>query len=309
MAGGSFFFAVVQGHCLSMSDRLTHAMTVDVEDYFQVSGMDDRVCRSDWERLESRVESSTDRLLRLFDEVGIQGTFFFLGWVAERFPQLVCRVSKAGHEIATHGYWHQLVYQLTPEEFAKDIRDSCEAITNACGVRPVAYRAPSFSITSQSLWAIDVLSECGITQDSSVFPIKGHHRYGIPNAKKEIHVLNTAHGDITEFPPSVARLAKAQIPIGGGYFRLLPLRMTMHAIRSIEKQRRPAMFYIHPWEVDPKQPRMDGLSRSSSFRHYVGLEKTEKKLSRLLERFRFWLDGSVDAQCRFNLRLTRLVNS
>jgi polysaccharide deacetylase family protein (PEP-CTERM system associated) len=270
-----------------MSLSIPNAFTVDVEDYYQVSGFEDRICRSQWDKLESRVERSTDQILSLMDETGIRGTFFILGWVAERFPQLVKRIAAADHEIASHGYWHKLVYQQTPEEFAKDIADSCDAIANACGFRPTAYRAPSFSITRESLWALDILVELGFTCDSSVFPIRGHHRYGVPNAKLQIHERDTAAGPIKEFPPSIARLAKAQLPVGGGYFRLLPLRMTVHAVRSIEKQGRPVMFYIHPWEIDPEQPRIGGLSRSTSFRHYIGLERTEGKLRKLIGKFDF----------------------
>ncbi|QDV82923.1 XrtA system polysaccharide deacetylase [Planctomycetes bacterium TBK1r] len=270
-----------------MTGRPIHAMTVDVEDYYQVSGMEDRVCRSDWDQLESRVERSTDRMLSLFDEVDVRGTFFILGWVAERFPALVKRIARAGHEIASHGYWHRLVYEITPDEFAKDISDSCDAIYTACGVRPTAYRAPSFSIIQDSLWALDILVEHGFTDDSSIFPIAGHDRYGVPGSRKDIHTRKTTHGPIREYPPSIARFGKAPVPVGGGYFRLLPLHLTIRAIQSIEKKHRPAMFYIHPWEIDPEQPRVKGLRRSAAFRHYIGLERTERKLRRMMNRLSF----------------------
>lgn len=267
-----------------------NCLTVDVEDYFQVSAFADRVCRSDWDRYETRVEANTDRLLALFDEAEVQGTFFVLGWVADRHPELVRRIAAAGHEIASHGYWHQLVYDLTPEEFAKDIEDSQDAIYNACGITVNAYRAPSFSIVPRSRWALEILREKGITIDSSVFPVSWHDRYGDPDAPCEIHRIKTRSGWITEFPPTSGRInfgiTKFPLPIGGGYFRLLPLSLTELAINQVRSETGPAMFYMHPWEVDPEQPRISGLSLKSRFRHYVGLQRTEKKLKRLL--------GSVD---------------
>jgi polysaccharide deacetylase family protein (PEP-CTERM system associated) len=266
---------------------LQHAFTVDVEDYYQVSAFEDRVSRSDWDKLESRVVASTDRMLSLLDDVEVRGTFYILGWVADRHPQLVRRIAEAGHEIASHGYWHRLVYTQTPEQFARDIADSCKAIADACGIRPTAYRAPSFSITQQSLWALDVLAELGFTDDSSIFPIRGHDRYGIAAARKDIHSIETKFGTLREFPPSIGRFGRAKVPVGGGYFRLFSLPMTMTAIRSIARQGHPSMFYIHPWEIDPDQPRVRGLKRTTRFRHYVGLPKTERKIRRMLARLRF----------------------
>lgn len=270
-----------------MPSHPQHAFTVDVEDYYQVSAFEDRVSRSDWDKLESRVVASTDRMLSLLDDVEVRGTFYILGWVADRHPQLVKRIADAGHEIASHGYWHHLVYTQTPDQFAKDIADSCTAIAEACGIRPTAYRAPSFSITQRSLWALDVLAELGFTDDSSIFPIRNHDRYGIATAQKEIHSVETKFGALREFPPSIGRFGQAKVPVGGGYFRLFSLQMTMTAIRSIARQGHPAMFYIHPWEIDPDQPRVRGLKRTTRFRHYVGLSKTERKLRRMLARLRF----------------------
>jgi len=260
-----------------------NAMTVDVEDYFQVSGFSARVCRRNWDRYECRVETSTNRLLSLLDEVQVRGTFFVLGWVAERYPALIRRIAKAGHEIASHGYWHQLVYELTPEEFVADISNSRDAIANACGLQVEAYRAPSFSIVQRSLWALDLLAENGFTIDSSIFPIGGHDRYGIPGAREEIHDLATPHGSICEFPPSAWSRPPLHLPIGGGYFRLFPLRLTTAAIDGVRRQGRPAMFYIHPWEIDAQQPRIDRVSRKTRFRHYVGLQHTERRLRRLCQ--------------------------
>ncbi len=266
----------------------THnALTVDVEDYFQVSAFSERISRNTWDQYECRVEGNTNRLLTLFDEVNVQGTFFILGWIADRYPALVRRIASAGHEIACHGYWHQLVYNQTPEEFAGDISSSREAIHNACGVEVTTYRAPSFSIVPRSRWALGILAEQGFTVDSSIFPLAGHDRYGDSTAPRCIHTIETDHGDITEFPPTAGRIGKMPIPIGGGYFRFFPRSFTRIAINQVRKKSGPAMFYIHPWEIDPDQPRIHGISRKSRFRHYVGLKQTETKLRRLLKSFHF----------------------
>lgn len=278
--------------CRQMNQRKQHqgvsnCLTVDVEDYFQVSAFADRVCRKNWSNYESRIEANTDRLLAIFDSAEVRGTFFILGWIAERYPGLVRRIATAGHEIASHGYWHQLVYDLTPAEFERDIVSSRDAIHNACGVEVTAYRAPSFSIVPRSRWALEILVANGFRVDSSIFPIKGHDRYGDPSAPREIHKIDTPHGSIIEFPPTAGECGRFPVPIGGGYFRLFPLRLTQLAIDQIRKQDRPAMLYLHPWEIDPDQPRLGGLSRKSRFRHYVGLKKTESKLRRLLDSHTF----------------------
>ncbi|MCP4885113.1 MAG: DUF3473 domain-containing protein, partial [Planctomycetaceae bacterium] len=234
-----------------LSADVPNALTVDVEDYFQVSGFADRISRRDWDRYECRVEANTDKLLSIFDEHGVRGTFFILGWVADRYPDLVRRIARSGHELASHGYWHQLVYDLTQEEFAKDIQRSKEAIADASGITVTAYRAPSFSITEKSMWALEVLAEHNFLIDSSIFPISGHDRYGCPEAVKEIHDIETPAGIIREFPPSAWSRGRAHVPIGGGYFRLFPLKLTCKAIDAVRRQGRPAMFYTHPWEFDP----------------------------------------------------------
>jgi polysaccharide deacetylase family protein (PEP-CTERM system associated) len=262
-------------------------MSVDVEDYFQVTAFEDRIARKDWDRFESRVAANTIRLLDLFDRHQIRGTFFVLGWVADRHPGLVKRITLAGHQIASHGYWHRLVYELDPSQFEKDLSDATDAIHNACGFTPTAYRAPSFSITDQSLWALDVLAAQGFRTDSSIFPIRGHDRYGMPGSKKEIHTLQTKHGNLQEFPLGFGKVGGVSVPIGGGYFRLFPRSMTSVAIRQLERQGRPAMFYIHPWELDPDQPRIAGVSRRSRLRHYVNLASTESKLRKLITSHRF----------------------
>ncbi len=268
-------------------NSVCHALTVDVEDYYQVSAFEHRVSRNDWDKHESRVEANTDRLLSLFDQCEVRATFFILGWVAQRYPSLVRRIAESGHEIASHGYWHRLVYDLTPEQFATDIAASVDAIHNACGVRVSAYRAPSFSIVERSLWALDILAEQGFTHDSSIFPLRGHDRYGMPDAKKEIHTINTKHGDLQEFPPTASKINGLTVPIGGGYFRLFPRRVTSAAITQHERVNRPAMFYIHPWEIDPHQPRIRSTGMKTRFRHYVGLPRTAQKLRHLLDSHKF----------------------
>ena len=266
---------------------IVNALTVDVEDYFQVSAFAGRICCNNWEQFECRVESNTNRILSIFDQAEVLGTFFILGWVADRYPALVRRIAAAGHEVASHGYWHQLVYNQTPEEFTEDISTSREAIYNACGVEVTAYRAPSFSIVPRSRWALDILAEQGFTLDSSVFPIAGHDRYGDPEASQGIHTIQTEYGSITEFPPTAGRLGNFPIPIGGGYFRFFPLSVTRQAIKQVGRKVGPAMFYIHPWEIDCSQPRIHGVSRKSKFRHYVGLKRTESKLRQLLKSVAF----------------------
>ncbi|MDF1841520.1 MAG: DUF3473 domain-containing protein [Rubripirellula sp.] len=272
---------------MALSDSIPNALTVDVEDYFHVSGFADRIARSDWGHYESRVEASTDRLLDVFQESNVQATFFILGWVADRYPKLVRRIAAGGHELASHGYWHQLVYDLTPDEFAQDISRSKAAIAEASGVEVTAYRAPSFSITEKSMWALDILAEQGFRVDSSIFPISGHHRYGFPGAPKEIHEIETATDTILEFPPSAWSRGRAHVPIGGGYFRLFPLKLTLKAINAVRREGRPAMFYTHPWEFDPDQPIVDGIGWKNRKRHYIGLRRTKSRIEKMLLAFRF----------------------
>jgi polysaccharide deacetylase family protein (PEP-CTERM system associated) len=219
---------------------------------------------------------------------GVQGTFFVLGWVAERFPSLVREIAAAGHEIGSHSYWHRLVYQMAPAEFRDDLRRSIGVIEEAAGIKVTRYRAPSFSITRRSLWALEILVEEGIEVDSSVFPVH-HDRYGIPGARPTIHRLKTPSGPLVEFPPTVVRLGRLTLPVGGGgYFRLYPYSATSCLLNRINRaDQRPFMFYCHPWEIDPGQPRMRAGSLLSHFRHYVNLATTERKLNRLLNDFSF----------------------
>ncbi|MDA1164699.1 MAG: DUF3473 domain-containing protein [Planctomycetota bacterium] len=266
---------------------LTNAMTVDVEDYFHVSGFADRISKSDWDSMPSRVVENTHRLMSLLERYETRGTFFVLGWVAEKFPQLVRDIHQAGHEVGCHSFWHQLVYDLSPEEFREDLVKSRDILQDLIGEPVTHYRAPSFSITNRSLWALDVLADEGFTCDSSIYPVY-HDRYGIPEATPEPHRILTPSGMIDEFPGSVIPFGNLRLAVsGGGYFRLYPQRFTEFCLARVNcRTGRPFMFYIHPWEVDPDQPRLPG-SLMSRFRHYQNLATTEHKLNWLLPRFRF----------------------
>jgi polysaccharide deacetylase family protein (PEP-CTERM system associated) len=269
-----------------MSD-VTNAMTVDVEDYFHVSVFDGVVPRHEWAGLESRVVQNTGRLLALFADAGVRGTFFVLGWVAERHPDLVRQIVAGGHEIASHGFAHRLVYDLTPAAFREDVRKSKAVLESAGGVPVLGYRAPSYSITPRSLWAIDILIEEGFAWDASIFPIH-HDRYGIPVSPRHPYVLERECGRLVEVPGSTVRVGSMNLPVaGGGYFRLLPYAWTRWGIARVNRtEGRPAIFYMHPWEIDPDQPRLR-TSRLGRFRHYRNLDKTEDRLRALLSDFRF----------------------
>ena len=267
-------------------------LTVDVEDYFQVTGFETVVKREQWDSIPSRVEFSTKRLLELFADANVQGTFFVLGWIADRYPALVQQIANAGHEIASHGYWHQLVYSQTPDEFRTDLQESRRAIKAACGIDVRAYRAPSFSITTQSMWALDVLAEEGFHIDSSIFPMR-HDRYGVPDADPQIHERDTKLHPIIEIPPSVWRSRLGAIPVGGGYFRLLPLSLTIKAMTEIRKTGSPAMLYLHPWEVDPEQPVVRNVKLKNRIRHRIGLKKCSTKLVHLLRTSNFKSIGQL----------------
>ncbi|MCC6127012.1 MAG: DUF3473 domain-containing protein [Pirellulales bacterium] len=267
--------------------RPLHAFTVDVEDYFQVSAFDRCVSRERWDEYPSRVEGNTRRLLDLLAKHRVRGTFFVLGWIAERYPQLVREIDRAGHEVGSHGYAHRLIYSQTPAQFRADLRRSAELLEDILGSRISAYRAPSFSVTGASRWALEILLEEGFTVDSSVVPIY-HDLYGIPGAQTGLHRLATPSGALWEFPPAVLPLwGKIVLPVGGGgYFRMYPARFSLWCLRQLERRRPPFAFYIHPWEVDPEQPRLPA-SFKSRFRHYRNLHRTLGKLDRLLGSFRF----------------------
>lgn len=267
--------------------RVVNAMTIDVEDYFHVSVFDGLVPRDRWESLESRVAYNTDRLLGIFAAEGVSATFFVLGWVADRFPALVERIAAAGHEIASHGYSHRLIYDQTRQAFREDVRRSKALLEDASGQRVEGFRAPSYSITPKTLWAIDVLIEEGFRYDASIFPIR-HDRYGIPVSPRHPYVLRRECGSIIEAPASTVRWGSFNLPVaGGGYFRILPYEWTRWGIARINgREQRPAIFYLHPWEVDPEQPRL-GAGRLGRFRHYRNLDQTETRLRSLLRDFAF----------------------
>lgn len=274
----------------------THAMTVDVEDYFHVSAFADVVAPSDWENFPSRVVANTHCLLRLLAKHEVSATFFVLGWVAERFPELIRDIQRDGHEIGCHSYWHRLVYDLTPDEFRDDVVRARDVLENITGEAVRLYRAPSFSITPQSVWALDILADEGFEADSSIYPVY-HDRYGYPQAEPQPHQILTSSGMIQEFPGCALNVCGLRLPIsGGGYFRLYPERFFDFCVRTyLRRSDRPFMFYIHPWEVDPEQPRLLG-SWKSQFRHYQNLATTERKLDRLLPRYPFGTMGQALAE-------------
>jgi len=268
-------------------NRIVNAMTVDVEDYFHASAFDQVVSRASWDTLESRVVNNTRQLLQLFNVQNVRGTFFILGWVADRFPSLVRDIASYGHELASHGYHHQLVYTLTPEQFREDVRRAKHTIEQIAGVTVRGYRAPSFSIVKQSLWALDVLIEEGYRYDASIFPIR-HDRYGIADAPRHAHVIQRPAGSIVEIPSSTVRIAGANYPVaGGGYFRLYPYALTKRAIIEVNgRDQQPVVVYIHPWEVDPEQPRLPA-SMMTQLRHHIGMNTTVDKLRRVINDFAF----------------------
>ncbi len=264
-----------------------NALTVDVEDYYQVEAFAEVVRREDWPRWESRVERNTQRLLELFARYDVRATFFTLGWVAERHPGLVRAIIAAGHEVACHGYAHRLIYRQTPDEFRADVHRAKGILEDLLGARVEGYRAPSYSITSVSLWALDILIAEGFRYDSSIFPIH-HDRYGIPNAERFPHTIRRAAGEILEFPPSTIRRGGMNWPIaGGGYFRLLPYAIFRRGLRRLNRvEAQAAIFFIHPWEVDPAQPIVPG-ARLNIWRHRLNLHRALPRLERLLNDFRF----------------------
>jgi polysaccharide deacetylase family protein (PEP-CTERM system associated) len=273
---------------------MINILTIDVEEYFHPAEVDVSRRIDDWPLLPSRVEAETDRLLEMLARRHVLATFFLVGWVAEQRPGLLRRIAEAGHEIGCHSYAHRLIYTMTPREFQQDTQRAVAAIEDACGVTPRLYRAPSYSIVKDSLWALEVLIECGFTHDSSIFPVS-HDRYGIPGFGRFAQLLRTPAGSILEIPVATTRLASgAVVPVGGGgYLRLLPYRYTAAGIRRINgSESRQACIYFHPWEIDPEQPRLaSGLV--ARVRTYTGLRGMERKLERLLTDFRFSTLGRV----------------
>jgi polysaccharide deacetylase family protein (PEP-CTERM system associated) len=267
---------------------MLNALTIDVEDYFHVAAFARHIDPKTWDSYPLRVEKNTNRIVDLLGERDVRATFFLLGWVAERCPDLVKRIQKSGHEIGCHGYAHRAIYDGSYEDFELDLCRAKSVIENITGCGLKSYRAPSFSITSKTLWALRVLVEHGFEYDSSIFPV-AHDLYGIPHAPRfpYVKVLDNEHS-VKEFPPSTIRVFGVNFPFGGGgYFRLLPYRWTASGIRRLNvKERQPAIVYLHPWEIDPRQPRIAGPWRSR-LRHYQNLESTEEKVKHLLEEFTF----------------------
>lgn len=267
--------------------HILNAFTVDVEDYYHVSAFAQKIPRTQWDHFPSRVVATTHRLLEILERRSVRGTFFVLGWVARKYPELVRDIQRAGHEIGCHSFWHRLIYDLHPDEFRSDLRESRDQLEQITGEAVISHRAPSFSITEKSLWALNILAEEGFTVDSSIFPVR-HDRYGLKRAERFVHRIETEHGNLWEFPPAVYRFGKWHLPVsGGGYFRLYPARFSTYCLlQSNRTHGRPFVFYVHPWEVDPDQPRVP-VRATTRFRHYVNLAKTAQKLDVLLDRFAF----------------------
>jgi polysaccharide deacetylase family protein (PEP-CTERM system associated) len=268
--------------------RSRYILSVDVEDYFQVEAFSDRIRREDWQTIPGRVVANTQRVLELLASHGQHATFFMIGWIAERHPDLARQIRDAGHEVACHSFLHRLVYQLTPEEFRADTRRAKATLEDAIGGPVVGYRAPNYSITSKSLWALEILAEEGFRYDSSIFPIR-HDIAGIPSYPRVPSLHNFGAGkSIVEFPGTTLRFAGLNLPVGGGgYLRIFPLWYSLWGLAKLGRERGllPAV-YFHPWEIDLGQPRISGRLRSR-LRHYTNLASMEKKIGRVLERFSF----------------------
>lgn len=264
---------------------ITNALSVDVEDYFQVHAFEARISRASWDSLPCRIEANVDRLLELLARDDRHATFFTLGWIAHRYPDLVRRIAAAGHELASHGYAHRRATEQSPHEFYEDIVRAKRLLEDIAG-RPVhGYRAPSFSICRSNLWAFDCIARAGYRYSSSVYPVR-HDHYGMPDAPRFVHRMPNG---LIEVPLTTARMFGVNLPAaGGGYFRLVPYAVSRWAIGRVNRvERRPAIFYLHPWEIDPGQPRVDGAPWRSRLRHYLNLRRTEPRLAQLLRDFRW----------------------
>lgn len=272
---------------------MLNALTFDVEDYFQVSALASAVDRAKWGEMPQRVVRNTNVLFDLMAKHDTKATFFFLGWVADRFPELVRQAVAAGHEVACHGYSHQLIYNQTPEVFREETLRSRALLEDQAQTRVLGYRAASYSITKKSLWALDVLADAGFEYDSSIFPVR-HDRYGIPDAPREPHQLTAPNGKkLVEFPPSTTDFAGYRLPVaGGGYFRIFPYAITKWAVARVNAEGLPFNFYLHPWEIDPGQPRVK-TNLLSRFRHYTNLDVCMQRLEDLMTRFEFGTAAEV----------------
>jgi polysaccharide deacetylase family protein (PEP-CTERM system associated) len=258
-----------------------NVVSVDVEDYFHAEIFSRVVQSSEWDRYPTRVVSNTRRLLELFSTCNVQATFFVVGWVAERFPDLVREIAALGHELACHSYWHRLIYRLTPNDFREDTYRAKSVIEQVAGQSIRGYRAPTYSIVEASLWALEILVELGFDYDSSIYPIH-HDRYGMPGAPRAPFRIRTASGSLTEYPLTTFRIAGHRFPVGGGgYLRLLPTWYTSMGIKRAHKDGLPIITYIHPWEIDPEQPRLP-IKLLSRLRHYVNLSRSFDRLADML---------------------------
>ena len=275
---------------------IVNALTVDVEDYFQVSAMAPHIARNTWDSQPCRVERNVQRLLALFSQHQARATFFTLGWIAERYPQLVREIVAGGHELASHGYGHLRASEQSRDDFTQDVQRAKALLEDIGGKAVLGYRAPSFSIGHTNPWAFDVLLEAGYQYSSSVYPVQ-HDHYGMPDAPRFPYA---ARPGLIEIPITTTRVMGRNLPAGGGgYFRLAPYKLSRWALRRVNTiDQRPAIFYMHPWEIDPDQPRVAGTDMKTRFRHYVNLSKTESRLGRLLHDFEW---GRVDEV--FDLRV------
>jgi polysaccharide deacetylase family protein (PEP-CTERM system associated) len=266
---------------------MINALSVDVEDWFQVTNFEKVIDRANWDACEPRVVVNVHRILDILSSKRVQATFFILGWIAERFPHLVEAIREQGHEISTHGYDHRQIQEQTREEFARDVAKAIQVLENIIGEKIIGYRAPSYSIVPETLWAWELLADQGIRYDSSVFPIK-HDRYGVPGLPRYPFTITLGQGrELVEFPLSTVRILGRNIPIaGGGYLRLYPYWFVRWAVRRINRRGHPVIFYLHPWEIDPFQPRQD-VDFLRKLRHYSNLWTTENKIKALLGDFQF----------------------
>jgi polysaccharide deacetylase family protein (PEP-CTERM system associated) len=263
---------------------VNNAISIDLEDWFCVYNLSHLIKIEEWDEKELRVVNNTERLLNLFDKYDTKATFFILGWIAEKVPELITLIEDRGHEIASHGYSHSLITQVTPVFFNNDIKKALNVTRKCVKQNIIGFRAPSFTITKNTLWAIDILAQNGIEYDSSVFPVGFHPEYGISDAPLNVYKISD---EITEVPLSVVEIMGKRIPCsGGGYFRQLPYSLTKYLMKKCNKMGRPVIFYLHPWEIDPQQPRVK-LPFLKSIRHYNNLNKTYGRLEKLLNDFKF----------------------
>lgn len=267
------------------ASRITNALTIDVEDYFQVSAFAPYIRRDDWDRRECRVERNVERILGLLDQHQTKATFFTLGWVAERYPVMVRRIVDQGHELASHGYGHQRASDLSEAEFFDDVLRAKGILEDLGGQPVLGYRAPSFSIGADNLWALDTLLKAGYRYSSSIYPVQ-HDHYGMPDAPRFAHEVRPG---LLEVPPTTLRLFDRNLPSsGGGFFRLLPYSVSRWMLQRVNvRDAQSAIFYFHPWEIDAEQPRVPGIDAKTRFRHYVNIDRNERKLDRLLSDFRW----------------------